>query len=52
MRIALAMFLAFAAPMAAAPGGGRVQWETDWTAALAEAAKKGRPILVYFTVPG
>ncbi|MEK7865038.1 MAG: hypothetical protein AAB434_00040 [Planctomycetota bacterium] len=51
MRTTLALVLALTAPLAADTGGGRVTWETDWTAAHTRAAREGLPILLYFTIP-
>lgn len=51
MRTALALLLALTDPLAADTGGGRVAWETDWTAAYTRAARERLPILLYFTIP-
>jgi hypothetical protein len=32
-----------------APRGGRIRWGADLEAAQAEAARVGRPLIVYFT---
>lgn len=51
MRTALALLFALTAPLAADTGGGRIPWESDWTAAYTRAAREGLPILLYFTIP-